>query len=650
MSKNQYYPETKMDSVSAQNQPYPSSHYYPYPEPKNTFRLNPLVISSLKNIDIDDLQMAFGKGIQQKHDFKKGRSIEKAKLLNENSEIKEIKDSIQQAKLNQFRAHQIHENQIRRVQNLMKDTEADEEVLKKLEYEKRRAAEEEEKKKQDRIRAKYLIQQQMKDKESLKEEARKEYEKDKIDVDNMINKLREEDLAAQAEAERKKNIQKLYMENAYAEKDARKERQKEEDRLQKERERKYHEDVQKREDELKGKKAAIQFEKDKIFEQLCQQEAQRQAERDYWENVRNELYVEQENHKAKLKELEEKEKKQKQKEDLLASAIEQMKYKEKRKKEEQEMEAEFKRRLMQQYAEDEKLEQYNMRRRKQRELDLKQEVERQWQLKLQQYQKQKDQELAELEKAKKKEEEERYLIEKEKERLIKENEYLLKSYYPTGYKRAINSMRPTTAPMGGRNKPGIIYNNIFGNSNPNPPEAYPKYGKIKNFVYDKSIQDVNHNINLNNYPMYNASANNDYDSYPTPEQYQEKIRGTGQLNIAYAGGERPKEVPMRSQMPVFEKDIEDNYILKNKYAMKQMQMANLQGTGYDNSINTINNKYNNYTYSSMNNNTLQQKRPLSAFSNEVNINPNGTHAHENYDQNENRYAYRNRVPESTGLF
>ena len=651
MSKNQYYPETKMDSVRAQNQPYPSSHYYPYPEPKNTFRLNPLVISSLKNIDIDDLQMAFGKGIQQKHDFKRGRSIENAKLLNENSEIKEIKDSIQQAKLNQFRAHQIHENQIRRVQNLMKDTEADEEVLKKLAYEKRRAAEEEEKKKQDRIRAKYLIQQQMKDKEALKEEARKEYEKDKIDVDNMINKLREEDLAAQAEAERKKNIQKLYMENAYAEKDARKERQKEEDRLQKERERKYHEDVQKREDELNSKKAAIQFEKDKIFEQLCQQEAQRQAERDYWENVRNELYVEQENHKAKLKELEEKEKKQKQKEDLLASAIEQMKYKEKRKKEEQEMEAEFKRRLMQQYAEDEKLEQYNMRRRKQRELDLKQEVERQWQLKLQQYQKQKDQELAELEKAKKKEEEERYLIEKEKERLIKENEYLLKSYYPTGYKRAINSMRPTTAPMGGRNKPGIIYNNIFGNSNPNPPEAYPKYGKIKNFVYDKSIQDVNHNINLTNYPMYNASANNDYDSYPTPEQYQEKIRGTGQLNIAYAGGERPKEVPMRSQMPVYEKDIEDNYILKNKYAMKQMQMANLQGTGYNNnSINTINNKYNNYTYSSMNNNTLQQKRPLSAFSNEVNINPNGTHTHENYDQNENRYAYRNRVPESTGLF
>ena len=61
--------------------------------------------------------------------------------------------------------------------------------------------------------------------------------------------------------------------------------------------------------------------------------------------------------------------------------------------------------------------------------------------------------------AKKKEEHERYLIEQEKQRLIKENENLLKAYYPTGYHRAINSMRPTTAPVHGRQKQ-FIYNNI----------------------------------------------------------------------------------------------------------------------------------------------------------------------------------------------
>ena len=523
MSSSQYYPEKKLDSISAQNQPYPSHKYYPYPEPKNTFRLNPLVISSLKNIDVDDLQRAFGKGIQEKREFQRGQKISNTKLFNENEEIKKIRDSIEQAKLNQFRAHQIHQNQVKRVQNLIKDTEADEVVLKNLEEEKRRINEEEERKKQERLRAKYLIQQQMKDKEFLKEEAKKEYEKDKVDVDNMINKIKQEDIAAREEAERKMNIQKIYMENAYAEKAKQKQKEKEEDLLQKEKERKYQEEIAKREEELNNKKAAIKFEKDKIFEQLCEQEAKRQAERDYWENVRNELYIEQNEQKQKLKELEEKEKLQRQKEELLASAIEQMKYKEQRKKEEQEMEAEFKKKLMEQYAEDEKLEQYNMRRRKQRELDLKQEVERQWQLKLAQYQKQKEQELEELELAKKKEEHERYLIEQEKQRLIKENETLLKAYYPTGYHKAISSMRPTTAPVHGRNKQ-FIYNNIFGNSNPNPPEAYPKYGNIKNFVYDKSIQEVNHNINMDNYYMHDAYKNNDYDSYPKPSQMKQMER------------------------------------------------------------------------------------------------------------------------------
>ena len=49
--------------------------------------------------------------------------------------------------------------------------------------------------------------------------------------------------------------------------------------------------------------------------------------------------------------------------------------------------------------------------------------------------------------------------------------------------------------------------------------VYPKYGKIKNFVYDIGVQDVHPNINMENYPMYNATANNDYDSYPSVEEY-----------------------------------------------------------------------------------------------------------------------------------
>ena len=159
---SKYYPKEILNSISAQNQPYPSSSYYPYPVPTNTFRLNPLVLPSLKTLDIDDLQDVFGKGFQDMNQRKIGEKIANEKMFNENEEIKEIKSAIEYAKLNQARAKQIQQNQYKRIQNLIKDTKEDEEVLRKLKLDKERAIEENEKKKMERIKAKRLLQQQMK--------------------------------------------------------------------------------------------------------------------------------------------------------------------------------------------------------------------------------------------------------------------------------------------------------------------------------------------------------------------------------------------------------------------------------------------------------------------------------------------------------
>ena len=227
-----YYPKETLDSISAQNQPYPSSKYYPFPEPKNTFRLNPLVLTSLKNLDVDDLQDVFGKGIQEKRQNSLGEKIENEKMFKENSEIQEIKASIEYAKLNKIRALQMQQNQMKRLQSLIKDNEADEEVLKKLKIDKIKAKEEEERKKNERIKAKKLIQQQMLEKEKLKEESKKEYEKDLKDIQNIMNNIKKEDLENLKEDKRKKDIARQYMESAYAEKEERKRKAREEERLQ----------------------------------------------------------------------------------------------------------------------------------------------------------------------------------------------------------------------------------------------------------------------------------------------------------------------------------------------------------------------------------------------------------------------------------
>ena len=650
-----YYPKVTLDSMSAQNQPYPSSKYYPFPEPKNTFRLNPLVLASLKNLDVDDLQDVFGKGIQEKRQNELGEKIENEKMFKENEEIQEIKASIEYAKLNKVRALQMQQNQLKRLQNLIKDNEADDEVLNKLKLDRIKAKEEEERKKEERIKAKKLIQQQMLEKEKLKEESKKEYEKDLKDIQNIMDRIKREDIENLKEDKRKKDIARQYMESAYAEKEERKRKAREEERLQKEKERQYQQHVEKRENDFNDKKAQIQLEKDKIFEKLCQEEAKRQAERDYWENVRNELHTEQENRKAKLQELAEKEKLQRQKEDIINSAIKQMKLKEENRKKEKEMEEEFKKKLMEKFNDDEKLEMLNLQKRKEKERQMKEEIERQWKLKLEQYQKQKEAELNDLLKKKREEERKRYLIEQEKKRLIQENEKLLKDYYPTGYQKALNSLQNVSPPKKEENtRHDIIFNNIFGNSNPNKASAYPKYGKIKNFVYDIGIQEVHPNINIVNYPMYNATANNDYDSYPTPEEYKKYMEKTGQLNYAYAGGKDTTGIPMRSQMPIFaNNDLNRKWITGNE-AYKTQYNNNINSTrflssnksfkalnnsnGFRNNINTFNYMDGSRTGRVFNNTEkmfYQRQKSVSPFKRDLTMrstNPNGTHSPENYQQ------------------
>ena len=576
---NPYYPKNKLDSVAAQNQPYPSPNYYPYPPPTNTYGLNPTTLKSLKTLDINDLQDVFGKGLQDQNSLLIGEKLEKERIFKEDNDISQIKQSIQRAKLNKILAKQMYQNQMKRIQNIVNDTRTEEQALKDQNLEQDRKNEEEEIKRKERLKNRYLILQQMKEKEILRQESKKEYEKDRKDIENIINNIKKEDQLAKEDLERKRKIARTYMENTYARKAEQKRKEKEDEILEKEKERKYLEDMQKREEEFKGQKAKIQEEKDRIFKQLCEQKAQKEAEDDYWENVRNELYLERGNKKRLMEEQAEKEKKERQKEEMIASALLHKKIKEENKIKQQEQEKVFKIKYLEKIKEEEEKDRLNLQKRKQKELELRMEVEKQWQQKLAQYQLQKEEDLKNREKLKIQEKARKYMIEQEKQRLIKENEDLLKGYYPLGYQKAIHSLKKDVdinnnnyKTLSNDSKHDIIYNNIFGNSNPNKPSSYLNYGKIKNYVYDKNVQDVNNKINRTNYLMYNATANNNYDSYPTPEEYLKLMKQTGQKNFSYAGNTDTTGIPMRSQMPV--------YI--NKALTRSMSTGNgIQNNNYD---------------------------------------------------------------------
>ena len=600
---------------------------YPYPEPKDIHRINPLCLKSLKNLDVDDLQDVFGKNIQEQRSNENAQRLQKELIINESDEIKEVKDAIEHAKLNKILSRQMNQNLLLRKQKLIKEAEEEELILKEIENEKRKNEEEKEKKKIEFLKNREINLQQIRDKKLLQSQAEQEYERDKKLVDDIIKKMREEDLAAKNEDLRKKEINKQYMQNAYKERDLIKKKELENDKMQDEAIKKYNESIALREKNITQKKNDIQKQKDKIFNKLCEEEAKRKAEQDYWDEVRSELHMEQDLKKTKLKEKEEAEKKQKMKDDVVNSALKQMQFKQMQKKEEEENDAIYREKLLEKYAQDEQLEKQKQQKQKQQLIDIQNAIKKQREEKYIQYQKQREKELNEFNKLKQEEDAKKYIIEQEKIRLLKENEELLKKYYPIGYYKVKDSLRNVPKPSI-TTRHDVIYNNIFGNSNPNKSTSYPQYGKIKNYVYDINIQDVHPNINKINYPMYNATANNNYDSYPTPEEYKKMMEKTGQKNYAYAGGDFIEGVPFRSQGPIF---IEGNRNIKSN-----LKPLNEIGSRYNKKFKDleINNEFSNV-------NTIGMKKPLTGY-----YKTEGDFSNSKSNNIGNKNYYLDKVPEA----
>ena len=255
-------------------QPYPSASYYPYPEPTNTFGVNPLTLNSIRNLDVDDLQHVFSKGISDERDKEKTKKILIKKLYTESQEIKDIKLAIEEAKLNQTRCKQIQQKQILQLQKLVKDSEEDEMLYETLRRERSKEKEVEDKKQRDFLNMKKVNLEMIKEKERLKlEEGKKEYERDSKEAERIMNKILEEDRLKKEMEDRKTEISYKHMLQSIADREAKKQRDLENDLLEEEQIKKYLSDKAKRESGLKAEKDAIQAEKDRIFKKLSDDNA-----------------------------------------------------------------------------------------------------------------------------------------------------------------------------------------------------------------------------------------------------------------------------------------------------------------------------------------------------------------------------------------
>lgn len=119
-------------------------------------RFNPLEMQTMKNLDVEKLEEDLAKEIQRKKCLEQRERKEIQKIFDESKEIKELKNRINMAKLNQERTQQIYERQTRKLNGMYEDAETDEQMLKRLDDEKKAENEKENRKKLDMLNSKFV--------------------------------------------------------------------------------------------------------------------------------------------------------------------------------------------------------------------------------------------------------------------------------------------------------------------------------------------------------------------------------------------------------------------------------------------------------------------------------------------------------------
>ena len=161
-----------------------------------------------------------------------------------------------------------------------------------------------------RVDNKHTLQDQMKEREKLKEEAYQEYLKEKSAVDHAINKMVEEDRNDLVKRTEKTKTMQYFMVKSLQAKQDLKQKVKEDEVKTLEKIKIYQEEAEKREAEIKIKRAEESAAKEAIFAKLNDEEIKRRMEKEYIENLRVDLMREEHEEAARIKELKEAEKRE----------------------------------------------------------------------------------------------------------------------------------------------------------------------------------------------------------------------------------------------------------------------------------------------------------------------------------------------------
>lgn len=347
-------------------------------------------------------------------------------------ELRVLKERLHAAKVNKERAQQLLEIEMRHE----KDRRLNHKIAEHMENERLEHVELEHKlqieKLKQRERVKQINQQQIAMKEAQREDAMQEYMKEKDQVQQLVDRIQNEDaseLAAklQKQKESKEMLMKFKIEQA-----ERQEAQEQAEIEENNRIAAFARDKERREEQQANEKYEAEQEKERVLRAMIgEQEAKNKAAEELAQ-LRNDLHAEEHESEARRKEEAQMRKRAEDKEEMKRAYINQMELQEAKKEAFKQEEEKVRETLLQKFAEDDRIEQMNDQRKRMKIEAHKREAQRLIELRRESFEAAREEEREFHRRAREDEKDRQVIVEEERQRLLKEHAVGLKDFLPKG--------------------------------------------------------------------------------------------------------------------------------------------------------------------------------------------------------------------------
>ncbi|KAL4660696.1 meiosis-specific nuclear structural protein 1 isoform X2 [Arapaima gigas] len=365
--------------------------------------------------------------------YEKLRDEKLRQQIRKNSiELRDLEAKIKLAYLNRERAVQIAEKDAIRYNTIRQEAEMAQIMKSHQEQALMEEKKEEQRRYEEVVRYQQELEQQLEEKEHKRQEAYEKFLKEKLMVDEIVQKIYEEDqMEQQLKLDKIKATQRCIEE---FKKQQAEWRQMEQKKMEVENQRilEYAKYQQRREEDWMAKVKERKDAKHQIQRMLAERIEIETQQREEMDRVREELNMEEQEEHARQKQIEEMERRIRRRLELQHTCQEQMAIKEMHKQAEQEEEEKLQQMMRAKFAEDDRIEQINIRKQHMKQLEHRRDVEKFLEDRQQQLLANKEREAEERAIEQQREAARLQIIEEERQKLLKHHASKLLGYLPKG--------------------------------------------------------------------------------------------------------------------------------------------------------------------------------------------------------------------------